>query len=328
MQYRRLGKSGIMVSEIGFGTWGLGGDSYGPVDKRTCLLSLERALELGVNFFDTSDLYGNGRSEKLLAEAFKNKRQEVIIATKGGMLPHTGFDMPQDFSITYLQRALETSLRRLKTDYIDVYQLHSPPREVLDRQELWQLLEDFRYQGKIRTFGLSARSPDDALYAVERYNIPVIQVNFNLLDQRVLQNGLFAAAACRGSGIIVRTPLVFGFLTSTLEAEQAFDGKDHRANWPLDQRRRWVEAREKFSFLWRDKGRTQVQAALRFILDHGEVSTTIPGMLTVQQVEEDIRASGMPPLESGELERIYAIYHANDFYDRSAKQRAGRPEAA
>ncbi len=327
MQYRRLGTTGIEVSEIGQGTWGLGGDAYGPVDERTSVAVLERAFAAGVNFFDTSDLYGNGRSELLLAKTFKGRRDRIVIATKGGMLPHRGFHMPQDFSPGHLAGSLEASLRRLQTDYVDVYQLHSPPREVLDRQEVFKLLEDFQRQGKVRTFGISARSPDDALYAVKKYAIAVVQVNFNLLDLRAVDNGLFAAAA-RKTGIIVRTPLVFGFLSDSLKADQGFAPNDHRANWPPDQRRRWVDARGRFSFLWHKTGRTQIQAALRFILDFEAVSTTIPGMLTCGQVDEDVQASGLAPLSEAEHERIRMIYHENDFYDKSAKQRGRGAQAA
>ncbi len=327
MHYRILGTTGIRVSEIGFGTWGLGGDAYGPVDDQTSMAAIERAFAAGVNFFDTSDLYGQGRSEQLLAKAFKGRRDRVVIATKGGMLPHRGFTMPQDFSPAHLQKALEGSLKRLKTDYVDIYQLHSPPREVVDREEVFKLLDDFQRQGKIRAYGISARSPDDALYAVEKYAISVVQVNFNLLDQRVVENGLLAAVAKR-TGIIARTPLVFGFLSADLQADHAFAANDHRANWPLDQRRRWVAARRKFSFLWHQTGRTQVQAALRFILDFEAVSTTIPGMLTCAQVDEDVRASSLPPLSAAEHERIRKIYHENDFYDKSAKKRGREVQAA
>ncbi len=327
MHYRPLGKTGIRVSEIGFGTWGLGGDAYGPTDDRVSVEALERAFGAGVNFFDTSDLYGNGHSEELLGRVFRRRRDKIVIATKGGMLPHRGFRMPQDFSPAHLGKALEASLKRMKTDYVDLYQLHSPPREVIDREEVLELLEDFRCQGKIRCYGISARCPDDALYAVEKYAIPVVQVNFNLLDQRALENGLFSAAAGK-TGIIARTPLVFGFLSDALKADHEFCGRDHRANWPLDQRRRWVEARHKFAFLWRGTGRSQVQAALRFILDFGAVSTTIPGMLTPGQVDEDVLASNLPRLSPKEHERISAIYHGNDFYDQSAKQRGNGAEAA
>lgn len=319
MKYRKLGSTGFEVSEIGFGTWGLGGNSYGPVDDTESKKALKLAFEKGVNFYDTSDLYGTGHSEELLGEVFKDVRDRVIIATKGGTLPHTGFYMPQDFSAKYLENALEGSLRRLKTDYIDLYQMHSPTITDLKENNVIETLENFKAQGKIRTYGISVRSPDDGKIATERFNFPVVQVNFNMIDQRAVDNGLFDLAKEKGAGIIVRTPLVFGYLTGKLDGNEKFKGIDHRANWPKDQLKRWADAPDLFSFLYNDK--TPVQSALRFCLDFDAVSTVIPGMMNVEEVEENILSSDLSSLSDEKHALIKKIYQGHEFYDKLAKSR-------
>src|SRR5688572_1441437 len=148
MRTRQLGRTGLTVSEIGFGTWGLGGDSYGPVDDATSREALMLAFDRGVTFYDTSDFYGAGRSEAVLGEAFRGRRDRIVIATKVGMLPHTGFDMPQDFSGPAIERGLEASLRRLQTDYVDLYLLHSPPLDLPNWDEILETLERLRTTGK------------------------------------------------------------------------------------------------------------------------------------------------------------------------------------
>ena len=323
MKYRKLGTTGFEVSKIGFGTWGLGGDSYGPVDDRVSIEALRLAFDLGVNFCDTSDLYNNGHGEKLLGEVFKDVRDKVIIATKGGTLPHYGFEMPQDFSPQYLNNALERSLKRLRTDYIDLYQLHSPRIEDIENNErVIQTLEGFQKTGKIRAFGISVRSPDDAKIAIERYNLPVVQVNFNMIDHRAVENGLFDLAKDREVGIIVRTPLVFGYLTGKLDGNEEFNGIDHRANWPREQLKRWADAPRLFATLNKNKKRTCVQLALQFCLSYHAVSTVIPGMMNSREVREDLEASYLPPLSTDELKQIRGIYQGHQFYDRSAKGKA------
>jgi len=156
--------------------------------------------------------------------------------------------MPQDFSAKHLENALERSLRRLKTDYIDLYQMHSPTITDLKRNNVIETLENFKAQGKIRTYGISVRSPDDGKIATERFNFPVVQVNFNMIDQRAVDNGLFDLAKGKGVGIIVRTPSVFGYLTGKLDGNEKFKGIDHRANWPKDQLKRWADAPDLFHF--------------------------------------------------------------------------------
>jgi len=319
---RAVGRTGLEVSEIGFGTWGLGGDSYGPVEDAASLATLRFAYNSGVTFYDTSDLYGSGHSEKIVGEALKNVREHVTITTKVGLLPHSGFEMPSDFSPQHIREALEASLRRLQTDYVDLYLLHSPTLETLRGDPaIMETLSDLQQSGKIRAFGASVRSPSDGVLAIREFDLPVIQVNFNLIDQRAITCGLFDLATQRGSGIVIRTPLCFGYLTGKLSGNETLPGKDHRANWPVEQLRRWASAPDLFSFINEGQSRTAVQLALRFCLDHPAVSTVIPGMMSQAEVRENLAAGSLAPLSAEELERIRLVYANHDFYDKNAKNK-------
>ncbi|MBI3513722.1 MAG: aldo/keto reductase, partial [Proteobacteria bacterium] len=198
MRYRPLGTTGLTVSEIGFGSWGIGGPSpgatsYGPTDDAVSLRTLARALERGITFFDTSNAYGNGHSEELIGQAFRHRRASVVIATKAGF---PRFDQEPDFTPDHLRRSLEGSLRRLQTDHVDLFQLHSPPIAlVLDDAAILETLRALVREGKARAFGISVRAPEDGLIAIRELGVPVIQANLNLLDQRAIGTGLMALAA-------------------------------------------------------------------------------------------------------------------------------------
>jgi len=317
MRYRTLGSTGIRVSEIGFGTWGLGGDAqgavaYGATRDEESIGALRAALDRGVNFFDTSDFYGFGHSEKLLGKALRGLRGRAVIATKGGLLDASG---AHDFSPDHLRRALEASLKRLGTDYVDLFQLHSPPIDLLVRQpEIVGCLEDLRRAGKLRAFGASVRSPDEGLVAVERLGLRCIQVNFSLVDQRALENGLLGRCERLGAGVIGRTPLCFGFLTGQYSATTKFDPHDHRNRWSLEQRGRWASALGKFIAALRTRSNeTPAQFALRFCLSFSAVSTVIPGMLSAAHVAENTAASGLGALAAEDLAALAKVYREQEF---------------
>lgn len=322
MKYRKLGNTGIEVSEIGFGTWGLGGNSYGTVDDDVSKAALRFAFDSGITFYDTSDLYGNGHSEEVLGDALHDVRDKIIISTKVGLLPHTGFDMPCDFSPSHIRQGLEASLKRLRSKYIDIYLLHSPTIAMLrDNSSIVATLQTLKEVGKIRAYGISARSPDDCLASIQEFDFKVVQVNFNMIDQRAIDNGLFDLAFEKRVGIIVRTPLCFGYLTGKLRENEMFEGIDHRANWPVEQLQRWAKAPDLFSFLNQGENRTPAQLALKFCLDYKSVSTVIPGMMNRNEVKENILASSLEELNAEEMARIKLIYENNIFYDNTAKQR-------
>ena len=322
MKYRSFGRTGLVVSEIGYGTWGLGGDAYGPVEDEQSIACLRAALDRGVNFYDTSDLYGAGHSEEVLGRAFAGCRERVLLATKVGLLPHTGFYMPQDLSPGYIRDALEASLRRLQTDYVDLYQLHSPDVSYLkDHPEVFDTLVDLRRAGKVRTLGLSARSPVEALAILDLFDFESVQVNFNLIDHRAADDKLFVRAAENKIAIIARTPLCFGYLTGRLSGRKDFQGRDHRANWPEDQLRRWADAPGLFNHLYERRGCTPAQLALLFCLSPKDVSTTVPGMMSLNDIFENTTTSDLRPLSAEELDEIAIIYKSNTFFDKTAKSR-------
>lgn len=318
MKYRELGKTGIKVSELGFGTWGIGGTArgaigYGPTDDEESKAALRRAYELGINFFDTSDLYGYGHSEELIGEAFNDFRHDIIIASKAGFL---NFDGLQDFSVQHIKKAFEGSLKRLRTDYIDVYQLHSLPIDLLkgDRTIL-AALDSLKQDGKIRAAGISVLSPDDGITATKEFDFEVIQVNLNLVDQRTLENGLLDICETEKIGVVIRTPLCYGFLTGAYSANDLFDAQDQRRKWSSQQIERWANAYKVFlENLSYEEQSTGVQLALRFCLSCPGVSTVIPGMLTKEQVGENVASIQAGVLSSEDLRSIVSTYQRNVFF--------------
>ena len=317
MRYRRLGSTGLRVSEIGFGAWGIGGVAngavgYGPTDDQQSCAALRRAFELGVTFYDTADIYGFGHSEELIGAALTPVRSRIVIATKVGFL---GPDGPQDFSPRHIRDSLEASLRRLRTDYVDLYQLHNPPTDHLVKDpEILDSLSALRRQGKVRAIGVSVRSPEDALVAIRRLGFSAVQVNFSMVDQRARANGLLALCAQEDVGVICRTPLCYGFLSGEYSPDRKFDASDHRARWPMEQLARWAEAPGLFAEAVVRTNETPAQTALRFCLSYPSIATAIPGMLTVAQVDENIGASALGPLPDAALAAVEAVYQSHEFF--------------
>jgi aryl-alcohol dehydrogenase-like predicted oxidoreductase len=300
MQCRPLGKTGLHVSAVGFGAWGIGGythggRSYGPTDDKTSLATLDAALDAGITFYDTAPLYGLGHSEELIGRAFRERRDRVVIATKVG---YQDFISPPDFSPNGIRRSLEGSLRRLRSDYVDVLQLHDPGDGVLaDNPDVMETLRALRAEGVIRVIGVSVKSPSHALPLIEEGVVQVIQANFNMMDLRAVECGLMARAESLGVGIIARTPLCFGFLTGRLDGTEDFPAEDHRSLWPQRQLQAWADgARHLLDTEDRDQDECGTTTALRFVLSFPAVATTIPGMLTPAHVEENTEAGRRRPL--------------------------------
>jgi len=321
MKYRALGDTGITVSEIGFGAWGIGGEtadgpnSYGKTDDGESRRALMKAFDLGITFYDTSNLYGYGHSEELIGETLHSVRQKIVIASKVGFLAHRG---PHDFSEKHVRKSLEGSLKRLHTDYVDLYQLHSPPIKFLeDNPNILNVFESLQKEGKIKVFGISVQHPSDALIAINELGFKSVQVNFNMIDQRVIENGFLGLAKKHKTGIIARTPLNFGFLSGKL-VNARFDPRDHRSVWSEVQLKRWAEAPRLFSFLF-GGGMTPVQAALNFCLSFPAISSVIPGMLTSAEVEENVAASGMPRFTKAEIEKARGVYAHNEFFMKNVE---------
>jgi aryl-alcohol dehydrogenase-like predicted oxidoreductase len=323
MEYRALGRTGLRVSAIGFGTWGIGGVtagqlSYGPTDDAESLRALAAALDAGITFYGTAGVYGDGHSERLLARAFAGKRDRVVIASKAG---YTENFARQDFSFGHVVKSVERSLRRLRTDYLDLYQLHSPPLTPdTDVDELLWPLRALARQGKVRSCGISLRSPEDALRAIA-CGVDAIQINFNLMDQRARTLGVLAAAARGGTGVIVRTPLASGFLSGPLDTA-AFHPRDHRAARPADQLERWTAGAARFAAL-NEASRTPAQLALQYCLAAEGVSTIVPGMMRVSEVEENVGALGAARLTDRELYAIEDVYESHEFIVQGKTFRVG-----
>ncbi len=296
MDYREFGRTGILVSEVGLGCAPIGLEP----DKNYSEL-LKRALDLGVNFYDTADFYSSYRSEEWLGKAFSAVRDKVIIATKFGTIPGKG----KDFSIANMKRSLEESLRRLRTDYIDIYQLHSPAPSVLDDTELLEALKQVKKEGKIRYYGLSTEGGHRGLDAIARWRVDSVQITFNLFHQDPAERFL-GEAQRQGVGVIVKSPLDSGMLGGDLTPGKPHKLDDARERWGEEETARRQKLFEEVSFLAKDTGRTWSQAALQFVLSFPGVSTVIPGTTSVKHLEENVAAAG-GRLTEAELDRIRSL---------------------
>lgn len=313
MKYRDFGKTGLKVSEVGFGAWAIGGsehgNSYGTTDDKVSINALHKAIDLGCNFFDTADVYGWGHSEELLAKAFKSKRDRLVIATKVGSDFYQGIGF-QTFTPEYIRFALEKSLLRLKTDYIDVYQLHNPPLRLVSRESTYEVLRSLKQEGKIRAWGISIFDPTEGLTALKVAQPDSLQVAYNVFHSRAADI-LFPPAYDAGCAIIAREPLANGFLTGKYGDSWQFEPGDIRHTWRQDYIRARVAAQRKLVFLSKAGFRTLAQASLKYVLNHAAVSAVIPGIKTPEQAEENMLSSDMAPLTAEELSKLKELQASN-----------------
>lgn len=309
MEYRTLGKTGLRVGVIGLGTMVHAGH-FGPMKDEESLDAIVAALDLGVNFIDTSDAYGAGYSETLLGKALKGKRDKVVLATKGGNVmagPNRG---KRNFAADYIGRVMEDSLKRLQTDYIDLYQLHNPDVEVIRNGEVWELLERSKKEGKIRHYGVSINKVDEGIAAVQDGRSETIQIEYNLLDQKPAED-VFPVAQKANVGVIVRVPLRRSLLTGKLKLEdqQRFQGEDVRArNFAGDIFQKELEKVERLRFLAKS-GRSLAQAAIAFCIAQPAVSVVIAGARNGQQMRENAAAADLK-LSSDEIRRATELWRS------------------
>jgi aryl-alcohol dehydrogenase-like predicted oxidoreductase len=312
MKFRYLGNSGLRVSEIGFGTWGIGGltkgsTSYGKTDDATSKSALNAAFEHGINFFDTANVYGDGHSEHLLGSVFRHRRDSVIIATKAGME-----DLETDpvFNAVRIRNSVVGSLRRLQSDYIDIIQLHNPTlQDIENNDELLKELEKLRQEGLVRAIGVSLKSPQLGAGLISAIKPDVVQVNLNLLDHRAIDCGLLELAETQNIGVIARTPLCFGFLSGEVDHETKFSSHDHRSKWPKSQILQWSDGASMLrKRLVAPTEQSATVVALRFCLSFPQVTSVIPGMASSGEVEHNVAASKFGPLNSSELNKVFHIY--------------------
>jgi aryl-alcohol dehydrogenase-like predicted oxidoreductase len=318
MQYRELGRTGWKVSALSFGAWAIG-SAWGQVDDKESLAALHKSIEMGVNFFDTADVYGDGLSERLVAKLRKESREKLYIATKAGrrLDPHTA----AGYNRTNLAAFVERSLKNLDTDCIDLLQLHCPPSSTYYQPELYGILDDLVAQGKLRYYGVSVEKVEEALKAIEYPNVQSIQIIFNIFRQRPAEL-FFEQAKKRKVGILARVPLASGMLTGKMKPDTDFSKDDHRL---FNRHGESFDVGETFSGVDYETGlkaveelkalcpagMTLTQFALRWILMFDAVTCAIPGAKRPSQAEENFAAADLPALSEGTMQAVRAIYDQN-----------------
>jgi aryl-alcohol dehydrogenase-like predicted oxidoreductase len=316
MDYRQLGRTDMTVSSISFGAWAIGA-AWGPVDDEQSLRALHASIDAGVNFIDTADVYGDGRSERLVARLRRERPRDTIhVATKAGRrLPAQSV---AGYSRENLTAWVERSLRNLEMEAVDLLQLHCPHPDVYDRPEVFGLLDDLVQAGKLRYYGVSVETVDEARRALRHPNVQTVQIIFNMLRLKPAE-AFFAAAAARRVGILARVPLASGLLSGKFTAASTFDADDHRAYNRHGER---FDKGETFSGVPYDvglqvveklralvpPGATLAQLALRWILMFPEVSCAIPGAKTEEQARQNAAAANLPPLDENTMQSIRQIY--------------------
>jgi len=315
MQYRQLGRTGWKVSDVSFGAWAIGG-AWGSVSDDESLAALQQAVDCGVNFIDTADVYGDGRSERLIAQLKKSQKSEIVIATKAGRrLPR---QIVEGYSRQNLTMWVEDSLRNLSTDSLDLLQLHCPPTALYDRPEVFGILDGLVGAGKIRYYGVSVEKIEEALKAIEFPNVQTVQIIFNCFRQRPADQ-FFARAKEKRVGILARVPLASGLLTGKFRRDSTFAADDHRN---FNRQGQAFDMGETFSGVDYNVGLDAVeemqallpagvsmsQFALRWILMFDAVTCAIPGGKRAEQVADNCQASDLPPLTNEAMTAVRRIY--------------------
>lgn len=320
MKERLLGKTKIRVSEIGFGCWPISGQSYGKVNDEDSLRALETAWDAGVNFFDAADVYGEGHGEELLGQFLKEKRRDLaFIATKVGWDFYQG-PHQKNFSPAYIRSACDKSLKRLGLDHIDLYQLHNPSLEIIQRKDTVGVLDALRKEGKIRFIGISTHTEVEAFAALQDLRVGAIQVIFNFLDQRMADR-VFPEAEKKNVGIIAREPLASGMLAGKYPPDYLFPKNDHRKRWSLEKREADWQKIQLFHRALKKSKRSPIKAALEYILSFETVSVAIPGAKTRDQVLENVSASLESELSQEDIIALGEIYNSHDIFREALNPR-------
>jgi aryl-alcohol dehydrogenase-like predicted oxidoreductase len=316
MNYRPFGRTGWNVSEISFGAWAIGG-SWGQQSDSDSIAALHRALDLGVNFIDTADVYGDGRSERLIAQVRQDRSEPIYVATKAGrrLSPHT----PEGYNEKELTAFIDRSLKNLGVDRLDLLQLHCPPSAVYDHPDVFLALDKIVAAGKIQHYGVSVEKIDEAHKALLYPNVQSVQIIFNMFRLRPAEQ-FFAEALEKKVAILARVPLASGLLSGKLKKDTAFEPEDHRKfnrhGEAFDRGETFsgvdyetgLEAVEEIRTLLPKEG-TLAQWALRWILMHPAVTCAIPGARNPKQMEENAAAADLPPLNDSQMAAIQKIYN-------------------
>jgi aryl-alcohol dehydrogenase-like predicted oxidoreductase len=321
MRTRRFGASDLSCSEIGFGTWALGSTWWGKITRDEGVNLIARALDLGITFFDTGDVYGTGANEEIVRKALAGTpRGSVQLSTKfgylieGGRHEHAQGERPQDWSPAHARSALEASLARLGTDYVDLYQLHNPRMDGIDRDDLFAELELLRDEGKIRHYGVALGPAigwrEEGLRAIRERSITSVQTVYNVLEQEP-GRAFLEAAGERGIGVMARVPTSSGLLEDKYSVDTTFPPHDHRSHRPREWLIEGLQKVEELRFLCAEHGITMAQAALKFILAQPEIACVLPTVTSADELEEWAAASGEPDLSDADLDRIDVLYERN-----------------
>jgi aryl-alcohol dehydrogenase-like predicted oxidoreductase len=316
MNYRKLGKTGFKVSEISLGTWQLGARWGDKVDEKAALETLNRAVDLGVNFIDTADVYNGGLSEKIIGELLKTRKAEVKVATKCGrrLNPHNA----EGYNRENIRGFVHDSLKNMQLETIDLIQLHCPPTEVYSRTEAFEALEELKKEGKILHYGVSVEKVEEALKAIENPNVETVQIIFNMFRQKPAEV-FFKEAKKKDVGIIVRVPLASGLLTGKFTKTTSFEPGDHRF---FNRNGEAFDKGETFSGIDYNLGLEAVEElrkvfpdnaslpyyALRWILMFDAVSCVIPGASRVSQAESNVEAVKLPRLTEEQMLSVKEVY--------------------
>lgn len=326
MNTRPFGPDRRQVSEVGLGTWQIGG-SWGSVDEKTAMEILTTATKEGITFFDTADVYGNGRSEQFIGKFLRTHAKDVFVATKLGRGSDPGW--PENFTAKNITKHTEASLKRLGLERLNLTQLHCIPREVMAEGAVFDVLRDFKKQGKIEHFGASVETVEEGLLCLKQEGLASLQVIFNIFRQKPISE-LFAKAKEKNVSIIARVPLASGLLTGKMLATTTFDENDHRnfnrdgasfnvgetfAGVPFEK---GVELAQELSTM-KPEGMTLAQMALRWILDFDAVTVVIPGASRPSQVMANASISKLPPLHKDLHSKI------QDFYTNKVAQHIRGP---
>jgi aryl-alcohol dehydrogenase-like predicted oxidoreductase len=315
MKYRKLGRTGWEVSEVSFGAWAIG-STWGPVDDDESLAALRRAIELGVNFIDTADVYGDGHSERLVAKVVKESSERIYVTTKAGRRLEE--QTPEGYSRENLTGWIERSLSNLEVETIDLLQLHCPPTELYYMPEAFGIMDDLVKEGKIRYYGVSVEKIEQALKAIEYPNVQSVQIIFNMFRQRPAEL-FFEQCIKRKVGILARVPLASGMLTGKFGKDSTFAEDDHRK---FNRDGEAFDRGETFSGVDYEtglkavkeleavcpEGMSMVQFALRWILMFEAVTCAIPGAKRPSQAEENFGAADLPPLSDETMAAVRRIY--------------------
>ena len=327
MKYKKLGKSGIKVSEIGFGAWTIALDWWGKkIEEDEAKRMLKKAYDLGINFFETADMYGKGKSEKLIGEVFKGMRDEIIISTKYGydfseveQIGHA--ELPQNFESEFTKKALSASLERLQTDYLDSFGLHNPKLNHIRQNSVFETFDELINEGKIKTaqvaLGPAIGWTQEGLEAMDRKSVSAVQTVYNILEQTP-GNELIEKAEKQDVGILVRVPDASGILTGKVKAETVIPSNDHRKDRKVEWRKSAIEKVEQFRPIAERNGLNITEFAIKFILSKKSIASVLPTVVNEEEIETFAAISDGNYLNNSDMKEIDDLYNTWPPYELKA----------